>query len=88
MHFSSPPFYATCPPHLILLDVITLNSVKSEDHEAPHYVIFSILLKLQAYTSRYTPQPFFSNAPNLFPSLRVRDQVSHLYKAAGKIIGF
>jgi len=39
---------ATCPSHPILLHFITLKYlVNSTSYEAPHYVVFSILMPLQ-----------------------------------------
>ena len=34
------PIHATCPAHLIVLDLIT-HLVSSTDHKAAHYVVFS-----------------------------------------------
>jgi hypothetical protein len=44
--FLFSPIRATCPVHLILLDLIILYLEKSTSYEAPHYVIFHNLLSL------------------------------------------
>jgi hypothetical protein len=36
--------------------------------------------------SKYSPRTLFSNTLSLFPSLNVRDQVSHSYKTTGRIM--
>ena len=59
--------------------------VRSTDHKAPHYLVFSIHI-----TSLLGPNillnTLFSDSPSLCSSPSVSDQVSHLYKRTCKII--
>ena len=51
------PIRATCPAHLIFLDLITQQYwVRSTDHSAPHYVIFSSPRYLVPFRPKYSPQ--------------------------------
>ncbi|PNF25245.1 hypothetical protein B7P43_G13294, partial [Cryptotermes secundus] len=82
--FPISPIRATCPAHLILLDLIIL-------------IIVMKLLIMQfsptschfiSLRSKYSPKKntLFSNTLRLRSSLNVRDQVSHPYRTTGKII--
>jgi hypothetical protein len=82
------PIHATCPAHLILLDLITRTilgeqyiSLSSSLCSFLHSPVLSSLLgpNILLYT-------LFSNTLSLCSSLNVSDQVSHPYKMKGKII--
>ena len=80
--------HATCPAHLILLDLITRTLV-GEEYTSLNSSLCSffhspfILFLLGPNTLLKTP---FSNTLSLRSSLNVSDQVSHPYKTTGKII--
>jgi hypothetical protein len=57
--------------------------VNNTNHEAAHYVIFSSLPLLTLYVLLCT---LFSDTLSLYSPLKMRDQVSHPYKATGTII--
>jgi hypothetical protein len=83
--FLSHTYYM--PAHISLLDLIILM-LFGEDYKygAPHYMIFSSLYSFIPHRPKYPPQrPVVNNTLNLC-SLNVRDQVSHPYKTARKII--
>jgi hypothetical protein len=73
--------HASCPAHLIVLNVITLISF-----EAPHFAVFS---KPPTIFSFIGPNilliTLFSNTLDLLSSFTVRYQVSYPYKTTGKI---
>jgi len=82
------PIHATCPAHLILLDLITrtvlgekYRSLSSSLCSFLHSPVTSSLLgpNILLYT-------LFSNTLSLRSSLNVSDQVSHPYKITSKII--
>jgi len=66
---------ATCPAHLILLDIIILKySVKNTGCEVHHYAVFSTIHLLGPNILLNT---LFSKTFSFCSSLKVRDQVSH-----------
>jgi len=82
--FLNSPTRTTCPAHSILHELIILI-IYGETCEAPHYAVLSVLPP-----TLLGPDILFSI---LFPftlslcsSLTVRNQVSHPYKRAGKMI--
>ena len=83
-----PPIRATCPFHLILLDLITWRKFGAE-YRSPWFSLCSFLHSLVTL-SLLGPNillcTLFSNTFSLRSSLTVSDQGSHLYKTADKII--
>ena len=82
------PIRATCPAHLILLDLTTrkmfgeqYRSLSSSLCSFLHYLITWSLLGPNTLRSN-----IFSNTLSLRSSLSVSDQVSHPYKATDKIM--
>ena len=79
---SVSPIHATCPAHLILLDLIApLVLVRSTHHEAPLCAVFSSPLPLlRSYPPSIFLSTLFSNTLRLSSSVSVTDQVSHPYQ--------
>ena len=80
--------HATCPAHLILLDLITRTEV-GEEYRSLNSSLCSFLHS--PFTSfllgpNILPNTLFSNTLSLRSCLNVSDQVSHPYKTTGKII--
>ena len=82
MYFSSLPR----SHHLILL--VFLFLICSQNYEAtPYAVVFSLLL-LPFSRPDIALNALFSNTVSVCLSIKVRDQVSHLYKTRGKNYSF
>lgn len=68
--------HATCPPHLILLDLINLTILSEVyNYEAPQYINFFIFLKLT--------YPLYTLLPKILKScssFKARDQAQNPYK--------
>jgi len=87
VYISSLPIRATCPAHLILLDLI-IRTILGEEYS-------SLSTSLSSFF--HSPNPsslldpnillstLFSNNLTLRSSLNVRDQVSHPYTTTGKL---
>ena len=83
----SSPIRATCPAHLILLDFIT-RTLLGEEYKWFSSSLCS-LLHSPVTSSLLGPNVFlntmFSNTLSFLSSHSVNDQVSHTYKATGKV---
>jgi hypothetical protein len=74
----SPSHSSSCDTQIMIL--------RSTNHEALHYALFSSLLLLPSSLAEYLlKHPVLEHPQHAF-SLNVRDQVSHPYKTTGKII--
>jgi hypothetical protein len=81
LHFSisnwnlvyTSPMYATCPTHIVLLNLITIiiSLVESTNYEASHYAIFSRLLLFLSNLSKCFPRHPVLKAPSTYV-LRLR----------------
>jgi hypothetical protein len=89
IHLSSPlPIRATCPVHLILID-LTTRTILGEQYISLSFSICSFLHS--PVTSSFVGpnihvSPLFSNTVSLLFSLDVSDQVLHPYETTDKII--
>jgi len=84
----SSPILATCPAHLILLDLIT-HTILGEEYKSFSSSLCNLLHSL--VTSSFLGpnillNTFFSNTLSFLSFRNVSDQVSHPYKTTGKII--
>jgi len=87
VHAPPLPIRATCPAHLILLDVIP-RTIVGEQYRSLSSSLCSFLHS-PVTSSLLGPNillnSLFSDNLSLSSSLNVRDQVSHPYKTIGKI---
>ena len=76
------PIRAACPDHLILLNWSRKQYwVRSTDHYAPHYVVFSTPpVTSSLLCPNVLLSTLFSNTLSIRSSLNVSDKVSHPYK--------
>jgi hypothetical protein len=81
------PMPATCPAHLILLDLIIIIFIKNVSYEASHYAVsFNLITISFLLGPNILLSALFSNAFYLFYFLNVTVQVSYPYKNTGKIM--
>ena len=68
------PVCATCPPYLILLDLITQTILDEDtDRLAPHYVVFSIPL---------LPRPLYAFLDYIIHPIQVRKENYYVHNEA------
>ena len=88
IHLSFTPIHATCPAHIILLDLLT-RTILGEQYRSLSSSLCSFLHS-PVTSSLLGPNillnTLFSNTLSLRSSHNVSDQVSHPYKTTGKII--
>jgi len=85
---SSLPIRATCPTHLILLDMIT-RIIFGEEYRSLRFSLCSFLhspVTSSLLGPNILRSTVFSNTLSLRSSLNMSDKVSHPYKTTGKII--
>ena len=88
VYASHLPIRATCPAHLIIFDFIT-RRVYGEQYRSLSSFLCSFLhsrVKPSLLGSNILLSTLFSNTLSQRSSLSMSDQVSHPYKATGKII--
>ena len=81
------PIRATCPDHLILLDLIT-RKISGEEYKSLSYSLCSFLQSpvISSLSAPNIPlSTLFSNTLNLHSSLKITDQFSHIYKKQAKL---
>ncbi|PNF26626.1 hypothetical protein B7P43_G10242, partial [Cryptotermes secundus] len=78
--FLTSLIHATCPAHLIHLDLIILTILREK------YSFLQPPVTSSLFGPNILLNALFSNTLSLCSSLNVRDQVSHPYRTTGKII--